>query len=97
VRATLTGRRRAQAQSLYAAAAGSAIVIGQLVGGLLVTANIAGSGWRPIFLINIPIGLLALATVGRVVPENRSAHPVNDLRPGYCDSRTCLQDCSRHH
>ena len=75
--ATLTGRRRAQAQSLYAAAAGSAIVIGQLVGGLLVTANIAGSGWRPIFLINIPIGLLALATVGRVVPENRSAHPVS--------------------
>ncbi|MDX6337331.1 MAG: hypothetical protein QOG05_4671, partial [Streptosporangiaceae bacterium] len=36
--ATLTGTRRAQAQSLYAAAAGSALVIGQLVGGLLVTA-----------------------------------------------------------
>jgi MFS family permease len=80
--ATLTGSRRAQAQSLYAAAAGSAIVIGQLLGGLLVTANIAGSGWRPVFLINIPIGLLALVTVGRAVPENRSAHPVSIDAPG---------------
>ena len=70
--ATLEGRRLARAQSLYGAAAGGAIVVGQLVGGLLVTANIAGAGWRAIFFINIPLGLLGLVAVSRVVPETRS-------------------------
>jgi MFS family permease len=80
--ATLTGMRRARAQSLYGAAAGGAIVIGQLLGGLLVTANIAGFGWRPIFLINVPIGLLAFVAAARLVPETRSAHPVSIDAPG---------------
>ena len=72
--ATLEGGRRARAQSLYGATAGGAIVVGQLIGGLLVSANIAGTGWRPIFLINVPIGLVALGAVMRVVPETRAPH-----------------------
>jgi len=40
-------------------------VIGQILGGVLVTADIAGSGWRPIFLINVPICALALVAAGR--------------------------------
>ena len=44
---------------------------GQLIGGVLVQANPAGLGWRSCFLINVPIGLLALALAPRVMPESR--------------------------
>src|SRR5579875_1025342 len=49
--AALDGPRRAKAIGLYGANAGVAAVVGQVVGGLLVTANIAGTHWRPIFLV----------------------------------------------
>src|SRR6476646_3715143 len=52
-----------------------ATVVGQLVGGLLVSADIAGSGWRPIFLVNVPIGLVTLALAPRLVPDTRAAAP----------------------
>jgi MFS family permease len=45
---------------------------GQLIGGALVSANIAGLGWRAVFWINVPIGMVALAVARRVVPESRS-------------------------
>ncbi|MCX4427577.1 MFS transporter [Streptomyces mirabilis] len=51
-------------------------MVGQLVGGLLVTADVAGTGWRPIFLVNVPIGVVALIAAGRFVPASRSPHPL---------------------
>ena len=39
---------------------GLAAVGGQLIGGVLIQADIAGLGWRSCFLINVPIGLVAL-------------------------------------
>ncbi|MCT9110003.1 MFS transporter [Streptomyces mirabilis] len=74
--ATLSGERRHRALGLYSSAAGAAIVVGQLVGGLLVTADVAGTGWRPIFLVNVPIGAVALIAAGRFVPASRSPHPL---------------------
>jgi len=44
----------------------------QLIGGLLVHADIAGLGWRTVFLINLPIGALALALAPVVIPESRA-------------------------
>lgn len=73
--ATLQGPERHRAQSLYGAAAGLAIAVGQLAGGLLVTINIAGTTWRPIFWINVPIGLAALIAAQRFVPATRSEQP----------------------
>jgi MFS family permease len=75
--ATLQGTRLHRAQSLYGAAAGLAIAVGQLAGGLLVTVNIHGTTWRPIFLVNVPIGLATLTAVRRFVPATRSQHPAN--------------------
>jgi Na+/melibiose symporter-like transporter len=49
---------------------GLAAVGGQLIGGVLVQANIAGLGWRSCFLINVPIGAVALALTPRLVPES---------------------------
>jgi MFS family permease len=74
--ATLEGERKARALALYGATSGIAAVIGQLAGGILVHANIAGTAWRPIFLINIPLGLAVLAVARHVVPATRSEHPV---------------------
>jgi EmrB/QacA subfamily drug resistance transporter len=67
-----TGERRARAFSAVGLAMGLGGVFGQLIGGLLIQADIAGSGWRAIFLINVPVGVAALALVGRLVPESRA-------------------------
>ena len=76
------GQRRAKAIGLYGATAGIAAVVGQLAGGALVAANIAGAGWRPIFLVNVPLGLLGLALAWRHVPATRSTEPARIDVPG---------------
>ncbi|GAA4071768.1 MFS transporter [Streptomyces shaanxiensis] len=78
----LEGERRARAVALYGATSGIAAVAGQLVGGLLVSADIAGTSWRPIFLVNVPIGVLVLIVAARIVPDTRSHHPVGIDLPG---------------
>ncbi len=45
------------------------------MGGLIVSANIAGTGWRPIFLLNVPVGLVGLVLASRLLPETRSDDP----------------------
>lgn len=66
------GAQRAKAFMLYGLTVGFAGVFGQLIGGGLIAANVDGLGWRLIFLINLPIGLLALAFAGRV-PESKGS------------------------
>jgi MFS family permease len=80
--AALDGPRRARALGLYGAMAGTAAVVGQVAGGLLVTADIAGTAWRPIFLVNVPIGIAALVVVIRHVPATRSDRPASVDLPG---------------
>jgi MFS family permease len=63
------GAARARALSAYTAVLSSGFVAGQVIGGLLVTANLFGQTWRPVFLVNVPIGLAVLALVPRVVPR----------------------------
>jgi MFS family permease len=72
IQAATQGQRRARALARYGATGGLAAVVGQLLGGLLVSANIAGTGWRPIFLVNVPIGLAGLVLARRHVPDSRS-------------------------
>jgi EmrB/QacA subfamily drug resistance transporter len=66
------GVDRAKALAAYGMTMGLAAVSGQLIGGLLVAANLAGLGWRSCFLINVPIGVAALALAPRLIPESRS-------------------------
>jgi len=65
------GADRARALAAYGMSMGLAAVSGQLIGGILVQANPAGLGWRSCFLINIPIGVLAVAAAPRLIPESR--------------------------
>jgi MFS family permease len=73
------GQRRTRAIGLYAVALSSGAVIGQILGGVLISANLAGSSWRPVFLVNVPAGVLAIAAGLRAMPAdaNRTRHPVD--------------------
>ncbi len=71
IQAATTGERRARALGRYGATGGLAAALGQVLGGLLVSANIDGTGWRPIFLVNVPIGLAGLVLARRYVPDTR--------------------------
>jgi EmrB/QacA subfamily drug resistance transporter len=62
------GEDRARAFAAYGLTLGLGATLGQLVGGLLIHADLAGLGWRSCFLINVPIGLLALVLAPRVIP-----------------------------
>jgi MFS family permease len=71
IQRTHTGPARARAMSLYAAVIAGGAVVGQLAGGLLVSADLFGSGWRPVFLVNVPVGVLLLVAGTRALPHGR--------------------------
>ncbi|MFF7635773.1 MFS transporter [Kitasatospora sp. NPDC008050] len=66
------GKHRVTAFNAYGLALGASAVFGQLVGGLLIKANIFGLDWRTIFLINVPIGAVVLLLAPKKVPESKS-------------------------
>ncbi|KAA9166774.1 MFS transporter [Amycolatopsis acidicola] len=82
IQATTAGERRSRMLGYYGATGGIAMVIGQLLGGVLVSADIAGTGWRPIFLINVPFGLLGVVLARRTLPETRANDPLRVDRLG---------------
>jgi EmrB/QacA subfamily drug resistance transporter len=60
---------------------GIAAICGPILAGWLVGADYLGTGWRMIFLINLPVGLLGLAGALRFMPESRSPRRVRlDVR-----------------
>src|SRR5487761_1487993 len=65
-----TGPDRVQAIGRYALALSAGAVSGQILGGLLVSANVAGLGWRAVFLVNVPIGVLAVVAALRFLPAD---------------------------
>jgi EmrB/QacA subfamily drug resistance transporter len=82
IQATFPAEERPKAYGMYGAFVGIAAVSGPLVGGLLVEADLLGLGWRTIFLINLPIGLLTLVAARALVPETRDEHPPTLDLPG---------------
>ncbi|HVT67410.1 MAG TPA: MFS transporter [Trebonia sp.] len=68
---TYTGRERGMAFGIWGAVNGAASAVGPIIGGLL-TANF---GWRWIFLVNLPVSVIAVALTLRVVAESRDSRP----------------------
>ncbi|MEU9839789.1 MFS transporter [Actinomadura sp. NPDC048032] len=69
INGVFTGEARAKAFTAYGLAMGLGGVFGQLIGGVLIQANLFGTGWRSIFLINVPVGVVTLALIRRTVPS----------------------------
>lgn len=64
------GAARRRALGAYTGILGISSVIGQALGGILVQADILGTGWRPIFLINVPIGIVLLIISFVFLPDD---------------------------
>jgi len=74
------GRERGVAFGAWGAVAGIATALGPVLGGLIVT----DWSWRGIFLVNVPVGVIALAiTIGRV-DESKSAEASHLDWAGFC-------------
>ncbi|RJO77900.1 DHA2 family efflux MFS transporter permease subunit [Nocardia panacis] len=69
-------RERAKYQGYFLAVFGTSSVIGPVLGGVLAGQHtiLGVSGWRWVFLVNVPIGLLALVVVSRVLKLPRRPH-----------------------
>ena len=72
IRVTFPENERARAIGYFGTALGLASIAAQLIGGALVQADIAGLGWRPIFLVNVPVGAVALFFAQRTLRESRA-------------------------
>ena len=68
IRVNFSGDNGRRAFGFLGMTLGLAAIAGQILGGFLVEANILDLGWRTIFLINVPIGIFAIA-MARFIPE----------------------------
>jgi EmrB/QacA subfamily drug resistance transporter len=74
-------KERAAVFGLTGAISGLAAVAGPLIGGLLVSGDAFGMGWRSIFVINVPVGILLLIASFVFIPNSKSEKPVRlDIR-----------------
>jgi EmrB/QacA subfamily drug resistance transporter len=74
LQALYTPKERAPLYGVVGGVSGLAAVVGPLLGGWLVTADVAGLGWRSIFLINVPVGVVIFVLALVLVPNTRSRH-----------------------
>jgi EmrB/QacA subfamily drug resistance transporter len=68
---------RAGVMGLFGMLGGLGASLGPIIGGLLIKADIFGWDWRPIFLINLPVGIFALLAGMKYLPEGKSEHPLH--------------------
>jgi EmrB/QacA subfamily drug resistance transporter len=63
-----------QAFAIFGPVIGFSAVLGPIIGGSLIDWNLFGSGWRLVFLVNVPLGVAAIAGAMRLLPETRPDH-----------------------
>ncbi|MGW7067557.1 MFS transporter [Streptomyces sp. NPDC054855] len=73
IQRNFTGEARTKALGAYAATLAVGAAAGQVLGGVLVSADLFGTGWRPVFLVNVPVGVVLLITARRVLPRDGGA------------------------
>ncbi|MEV0171800.1 MFS transporter [Streptomyces sp. NPDC050803] len=70
IQRTFSGEARVRALGAYTAVLATGAAAGQVLGGVLVSADLFGTGWRPVFLVNVPVGAVLLAVGRRVLPPD---------------------------
>jgi hypothetical protein len=69
IQLSFSGAERGRAIGLYAIALSGGAVAGQILGGVLVSANVLDGQWRSIFFVNVPIGAAVIAAGVRYLPR----------------------------
>lgn len=64
---------RFKVMGIFGLIGGAAGLLGPIIGGVLIRLDLFGLGWRPIFLINVPVVAVALLLAWRVLPRGGSA------------------------
>jgi EmrB/QacA subfamily drug resistance transporter len=72
IQVLMPGDQRPKALGVLGAVIGLSTIGGQLIGGLLIAGNLFHSSWRPVFWVNVPIGIVAIALAVWLVPESRA-------------------------
>ncbi|MFI6008383.1 MFS transporter [Streptomyces sp. NPDC051243] len=72
VHATFPAHERGKVFGLFGAVVGLGAVMGPLLGALLTEWNLFGLEWRPIFLINLPVGIAGLILGSRYITESKA-------------------------
>jgi EmrB/QacA subfamily drug resistance transporter len=63
-----------KAFALFGPVLGSAALVGPIIGGGLVSLNLFGQAWRPVFLVNVPLGIAAIAAAAVLLPRDGRRH-----------------------
>jgi MFS family permease len=58
--------------AIFGPVIGLSAVLGPIVGGALIDANLLGSGWRLVFFVNLPLGVIAAIGAARLIPDVRA-------------------------
>ncbi len=73
IQRNFAGEARVKALGAYSAVLATGAAAGQVLGGVLVSADLFGTGWRPVFLVNVPVGVVLLLLAARVLPRDDDA------------------------
>lgn len=66
----VTGKARARAIGLYSLVLALGVAFGQILGGVLITGDLFGLGWRNVFLVNVPFGVVLTAVAIFAMPRH---------------------------
>jgi MFS family permease len=90
ITATLPPGERARGTAWYGVASGLGGIAGQVLGGVLITWDVAGLAWRTIFLVNVPVGVVGALLALRFLPEARTTRRTRLDLPGAVGFATSL-------
>lgn len=80
IQSLFSGPERGVAFGLFGFTVSVSSAIGPILGGALIAAFGEENGWRWIFLVNVPIGLVLLVAIARLVPGREAVDPDSDTR-----------------
>jgi EmrB/QacA subfamily drug resistance transporter len=69
LRDNLSGRELGTAFGVFGPVFGLGGILGPIIGGAIIQADIFGLGWRAVFLVNLPIGIAAFVVAYLIIPK----------------------------
>lgn len=76
IRAAFPPQETGQAFSVFGPVFGLSAILGPIIGGGIISGNFFNQGWRCVFLINIPIGIVAAILAYKILPELKHNHEI---------------------